>query len=99
MRHALRLLLKTPWLSAVIVGSLAVGIGTNTVIFSWLKSAVFQPLPTVTAPLLSLKTRDDTGGYVSTSWLEYRDLCELAPSLDAIAAQRLRAFYLGDSER
>src|SRR5215216_1727745 len=99
MNRALRTALKTPWLSAVIIVSLAIGIGTNTVIFSWLRGAVFQPLPTVTAPVWSLETRDDTGGYVSTSWLEYRDLREMAPSLEAIAAQRPRSFYLGDTER
>ena len=36
----LRSLLKTPWLSAVIIASLAIGVGCNTVIFSWLKGAV-----------------------------------------------------------
>lgn len=99
MRLAVRTLLKTPWLSAVIIASLAIGIGSNTVVFSWLKSAVFQPLPTVTAPVWALETKDDTGGYVTTSWLEYRDLRELLPSFAHVTAQRPRAFYLGDSER
>ncbi|HEV3409885.1 MAG TPA: ABC transporter permease, partial [Chthoniobacterales bacterium] len=91
--------MKTPWLSAVVIASLAIGIGTNTVIFSWLKGQVFEPLPGVRAPVWSLETRDDTGNYVSTSWLEYRDLREMVNSFSGIAAQRPRAFYLGDSER
>ena len=99
MRAALRSLRKTPWLCAVIVVSLAIGIGANTVIFSWLKSSVFNPLPGVTAPVLLVETKDDTGNYVTTSWLEYKDLRELLPSFEAIAAQRARALNLGDSER
>src|SRR5947207_2126797 len=99
MPPALRTFLKTPWLSAVIVLSLAIGIGANTTIFSWLKEAVFEPLPGSSAPVVLLETKDDTGGYVSTSWFEYRDLRDLLPSFAGIAAQRPRAFYLGNSER
>ncbi len=80
LRHAFRTVSKTPWLSAVVILSLAVGIGTNTVIFSWLKDQIFQPLPRVTAPVWSLETKDDTGDYVSTSWLEYGDLCATVTS-------------------
>src|SRR5262245_12429731 len=99
MRSAIRTVLKTPWLSAVIVASLAVGIGANTVVSSWLKGAVFEPLPLVEAPVWALETNDDTGGYVSTSWLEYRDLGTMLPSFSKITAQRGRAFYLGESDR
>ena len=99
LRHVFRTVTKTPWLSAVVVLSLAIGIGTNTVIFSWLKAQIFEPLPGVTAPVWSLETKDDTGNYVATSWLEYRDLREMVSSFKGIAVQRPRAFYLGDSER
>ncbi len=99
LRHAFRTLRKSPGLSIVVVLSLALGIGANTVIFSWLQSSVFHPLPGVNAPILLVETKDDTGNYVSTSWLEYQDLRELLPSFRSIAAQRQRALYLGDSER
>ena len=99
LRHAFRTVTKTPWLSAVVILSLAIGVGTNTVIFSWLKAQVFEPLPGVSSAVWSLETKDDTGNYVSTSWLEYRDLREMVSSFQGIAAQRPRAFYLGDSER
>lgn len=83
----------------MVILSLAIGIGANTVIFSWLKAQVFEPLPGVSAPVWSLETKDDSGNYVSTSWLEYRDLRQMTSSFEGIAAQRPRAFYLGDSER
>ena len=99
LRHALRVLTRAPVIGLVIVVSLGIGVGANTVVFSWLKSAVWNPLPGVTAPVVLIETKDDTGNYVSTSWLEYKDLCELAPSFSAIAAQRIRTLHLGDSER
>lgn len=99
LRFALRQLTKSRWFSLVVVASLALGIGANTVIFSWLKSSVLHPLPGVTAPVLLLETKDDTGNYVTTSWLEYQDLRPLLPSFRLVAAHRLRALYLGDSER
>jgi predicted permease len=99
LRHAFRIAMKTPWLSAIVVLSLAVGIGTNTVIFSWLKGQIFEPLPAVNAAVWSLETKDDTGNYVSTSWLEYRDLLETVTSFNGIAAQRPRSFSLGNTER
>lgn len=99
LKCALRTLTKAPGLSLVIIVSLALGIGANTVVFSWLNGAIFQPLPGVTAPVLLLETKDDTGNYVSTSWLEFKDLRAMLPSFDKIAVQRPRSFYLGDSER
>ncbi len=99
LRFAYRTLTKAPWLSLVVVLSLAIGIGANTVVFSWLKSSVLHPLPEVTAPVLLLETKDDTGNYVTTSWLEYQELPELLPSFRLIAAQRTRTLYLGDTTR
>ncbi|MEJ1971228.1 MAG: ADOP family duplicated permease [Lacunisphaera sp.] len=95
LRLAFRTLTKTPGLSLVVILSLAIGIGANTVIFSWLKSVVLHPLPGVTAPVLLVETKDDTGNYVSTSWLEYQDLRELLPSFRLLAAHRTRLLQLG----
>ncbi len=99
LRSAFRALFKSPGLTLVVVLSLAVGIGANTVVFSWLKSSVFNPLPGVSAPVVLLETRDDTGNFVGTSWLEYKDLRAMLPSFEEVAAHRPRALYLGNSER
>ncbi len=98
LRSLFRNIARAPFLSAVIIGSLAVGVGVNTVIFSWLREVAFDPLPgTRSAGLVSLETLDDTGRYVSTSWLEYLDLRERVPSLPGIALQRNRPLTLGDA--
>ena len=42
---ALRMMIRRPWFTAVIVGTLALGIGANGAIYSVVRSVVLQPLP------------------------------------------------------
>ncbi|HVS51728.1 MAG TPA: ADOP family duplicated permease [Opitutaceae bacterium] len=97
LRFALRTLTKTPGLSFVIVVSLALGIGANTTIFSWLNGALFRPLPGVSADLFCVEPRDAAGTYTDSSWLEYRDLLDRLPSFAHLVAQRPRPLSLGDN--
>jgi hypothetical protein len=48
LRNAARSISRMPGLAAVIIISLAIGIGVNTTIFSWIQLILFQPLPAVT---------------------------------------------------
>ncbi len=44
LRYAIRSLLKTPWLTAVVIITLALGIAANTAVFSWTRSVLLHPL-------------------------------------------------------
>jgi putative ABC transport system permease protein len=101
IRYALRTLLATPTVSAVVIASLAVGIGANTVVFSWIQGAVIRPLPGVAgaASLYSVEPRSETGNYPGASWPEFRDLRDGVRSFQHLLAFRMTPVYVGDTGR
>src|SRR5260370_38983159 len=64
LRNAGRTIRRMPGLAAVIVVSLAIGIGANTTIFSWIQMILFQPMPSVSgaASFLLVGLRPETAG-------------------------------------
>ena len=89
---------RHPALSAVVVLSLGVGIGVNTVVFSWLQGTIVHPLPAVanSSHLYFVEPRSDTDAYTGMSWLEYRDLHDHLRSLPDLIAFRMAPFYVGE---
>jgi len=49
LRFGARMLMKKPGFTLIAVVTLALGIGANTAIFTWLKAIILQPLPGVAA--------------------------------------------------
>jgi len=98
LRNAGRTISRMPGLAAVIIVSLAIGIGVNTTIFSWIQMILFQPLPGVrgASNFLLVEPRSDTGGYPGASWLEYRDLQTHVPALRDVVASQMVAFNVGE---
>jgi len=78
LRFGLRMLLKHPGFTAIVVVILAVGIGANTAIFSFLDRVFLRPLP-VNKPheLVLLKHRDQTGyegdGFIYPVYVSFRE--------------------------
>ena len=58
LKYAVRSLAKTPWLTAVVVITLALGIAANTAVFSWTRGVLLHPLHGVAdgQRLVSLET-------------------------------------------
>jgi predicted permease len=98
LRNAVRTISRMPGLAAVIILSLAIGIGVNTTIFSWIQMILFQPMPAVSgaANFLLVEPRSDTSGYPGASWLEYRDLQTHVPALRDIVASQMVPFNVGE---
>ena len=98
LRHAFRTIARMPMVSAVIVLSLAAGIGINTVVFSWVQSRVFRPLPGVpeSGSFLGIEARTDSGTYPGSSWLEYQDLRDRLRSFSDVVASRMNPIYVGE---
>ena len=95
----LRLLIRTPWFSALSIAMLALGIGANAAIYSMFEQTLFRPLP-VSAPgdLVNLAAPGPKPGGDNCnqagrcdsvfSLPMYHDLAALAPGFSAIAAHR-----------
>ena len=98
LRYAARALARMPGLAGVVIGSLAVGIAANTIVFSWIQAVVFTPIPGVTGAsrLHLVEPRTDAGMYPGASWLEYRDLRARLRSLDSLLAFRMIPLYVGE---
>ena len=98
LTHAARAIARMPMVSAVIVLSLAAGIGINTVVFSWVQSRVFRPLPGVpgSGDFLGIEARADNGGYPGSSWPEYQDLRDRLRSFSDVIASRMNPIYVGE---
>jgi predicted permease len=98
VRHAARTITRMPLLAAVIVGSLAAGIGANGVVFSWVQSVVLNPIDGVprASALYVVEPKTEIGGYPGVSWQEYRDLRETLRTIAAPFAFRMIALYVGE---
>lgn len=95
VRHGLRGLRGHPVLTAAAVGSLALGVGVGTALFSVADALSLRPLE-VARPgeLVEVFTRSASGHREPLSWPEVRELAAQVPSLAAVAAFDRRATTL-----
>ena len=104
LRYALRLIAKSPAFSAVAIGSLALGVGANTAIFSLVNVLLLRPIPVEEpARLASVFTTDARNpGNLPLSHLNYKDLRdqnEVFAGMAAIAFAQMNWSAGRDSEQ
>ena len=101
LRHAIRGLAKDPFVSAVIIASLGIGIGVNTVVFSWIQALVLRPLPGVAdaASYYLIEARAESGSRPGSSWQEYLDIRGQVGALHDPLAFRMVPFNIGEASR
>jgi putative ABC transport system permease protein len=95
LRHGMRVLRHRPAVTLVAAGSLAVGIGVGTGLFSVADALFIRPLA-VADPgrLVEVFTLSPSGFVEPLSWPEVRDLATQAPSLASVAAFDRRGITL-----
>ena len=105
LRHAVRVLLKTPGFTFVVVFTLAVGIGANTAMFSIVDGVLLAGLPFREADrivdLNEVERADRTRGAVAPA--TFADWQRLSTTLESMAAYRQRTYNValdaGEPER
>ena len=91
LRHALRLLVKSPGFTLVAVLTLALGTGANTTVFSLINGILLRPMP-VAHPeqIVVLAARQEgSPGFQSFSYPDYQDIRSQTDAFSDILAYRV----------
>ena len=93
LRYALRMLRKSPAFTAVAILTLALAIGANTAVFSWIEGLLFRPFPAVAHQgrmvALSGTSLSDDYTSVDLSWPDFLDLRRNSTLLDSLIADKI----------
>jgi predicted permease len=99
LKSAFRQLSKTPGFSAVVILTMALGIGACATTFGWIRPLLFSPLPGAQDPSRLVAVENFTGKDgskpLTTSFLDFRDYRDHLRLLD-IAAVGSGALAVGD---
>ena len=91
IRYAFRTLRRSPGLALIIIGSLAIGIGANTAIFSVVNALLLKPLPYPEPDRLAMLWLRSPGINIPQDWPspgQYIDVQNENRSFDEISISR-----------
>ena len=101
LRHSVRMLLKRPGFTLTVVMTLALGIGANATIFTWIKVILLDSLPGVEQPneLIEIWGATRHNSALSTSYLDYLDFRNRNDALSGLFAHQILPMNLGRGEK
>jgi predicted permease len=101
VRYGLRMLAKNPGFAAVAILTIAVGIGSSTTIFSWIRAVLLNPLAGASQPerVVALEMLTPSGEWTPTSYLDFRDFRDNTKLLDSMTVTQPMDLAVGDEKQ
>src|SRR5258708_31912314 len=92
LRFGLRILWRTPTVSIIAILCLALGIGANAAVFSWMEGVLLRPYPGVARQdqLVAVAgTAKGTPGYGDMSWQDFQDVATSSTLFSGFIASKI----------
>lgn len=102
LKFSFRLLAKSPGFTAAAIGVLALGIGLNTAMFSFVHALIFQPRPYPEPErIVQIYTHDEKqpDRYRSFDYATYRELRDRPDVFSGVLAHHIAKVGVGESDR
>src|SRR5579862_6944225 len=98
LRYAIRGLLSNAGFAGVAILTIGIGIGANTVIFSWMRNVLLNPLPAASDParIVVIENTADNGDPLTTSFLDYTDYRDHLRLVDSVTLRKIQPFVIGE---
>ncbi|MEX1258576.1 MAG: ABC transporter permease [Gemmatimonadota bacterium] len=99
VRFSFRRLFAAPWFTLAAVAALALGIGANTAVFTFVNAVLFRGLPFEDADrMMAVSSRTAQGGEIGVSYLDYLDFRDQSRSFDFLSGHLNASVNLADDE-